>query len=92
MFLVCPSGNYGIHCKPCGQCSGNDVCNDENGQCPHGCKTHWNGTKCDGKKKICSLWPYSENVSVVENQTFTLHVEKSRQNVLKHGFISLLPD
>ena len=21
------------------------------GHCPDGCKPHWNGTKCDGKKK-----------------------------------------
>ena len=48
---VCSPHYYGIDCNtPCGQCRGDDVCNNVTGHCPHGCKQYWNGTKCDGKK------------------------------------------
>ena len=49
-LVVCASDYYGLDCnKQCGQCSGDDVCNNVTGYCPHGCKPHWNGTRCDGK-------------------------------------------
>ena len=47
---MCATNYYGSDCKtPCGQCKGDDVCDNVTGHCPHGCKPHWTGLGCDGK-------------------------------------------
>ena len=32
--------------------TGDDVCNNVTGDCPHGCKPHWPGPKCDDKENV----------------------------------------
>ena len=50
--FTCPPHFYGRNCStPCGQCNGSAVCNNYVGYCFHGCKPHWNGLRCNGKKK-----------------------------------------
>ena len=50
-IVVCSPHFYGTNCNtPCGQCRGEDVCNNVTGYCPNGCKSHWTGQRCDGKK------------------------------------------
>ena len=50
---VCSPHYYGYNCNaPCGQCSGDGVCNNVTGDCPRGCKLHWSGPKCDGKENV----------------------------------------
>nr|XP_022308379.1 uncharacterized protein LOC111114378 [Crassostrea virginica] len=45
---VCTPHYYGSDCNnTCGQCEGDDVCDNVTGHCPRGCKVHWNGTRCD---------------------------------------------
>ena len=47
--VECSTQYYGSNCStPCGQCTGEDVCDNVTGLCPSGCKHNWNGTKCDG--------------------------------------------
>ena len=56
MVLVCVANYYGRDCNtPCGQCRGNDVCDNVTGHCPNGCKQHWAGTRCDGKQNIVTV-------------------------------------
>ena len=56
LFIVCPSYYYGSDCNtPCGQCRGNDVCNNVTGLCPRSCQPHWQGSRCDGKIKQFSI-------------------------------------
>ena len=53
MIVVCVSHYYGSECNtPCGQCRGDDVCDSVTGYCPHGCKPHWTGVRCDGKNCV----------------------------------------
>lgn len=36
----------------CGQCKINDPCDKVTDHCPSGCKSHWEGTKCNGEIEI----------------------------------------
>ena len=52
-FIVCSPYYYGSDCNTsCGHCRGDDVCNNVTGHCPHGCKQHWIGSKCNGTTLI----------------------------------------
>ena len=52
-ILVCAPHYYDNDCNtPCGQCKGDDVCDNVTGHCPHGCKPHWTGLRCDGKIRL----------------------------------------
>ena len=47
---VCSPHYYGFSCNsPCGQCRGDDACNNITGHCPNGCKHHWRGSMCNSK-------------------------------------------
>ena len=50
-IVACDQYYYGPNCNtPCGHCRGDDVCNNETGHCPNGCKPHWMGPECNGKE------------------------------------------
>ena len=56
LFAVCTPHYYGSDCNtPCGQCRGDDVCNNVTGHCPYGCKPHWTGPRCDGRYNTNSV-------------------------------------
>ena len=51
--IVCSPYYYGSDCNtPCGQCRGDDVCNNATGDCPQGCEPRWVGSKCNGTSLI----------------------------------------
>ena len=53
MIVGCVPDYFGSDCNTsCGQCRGDDVCNNVTGFCPHGCKPHWTGVRCDGKNIV----------------------------------------
>lgn len=46
----CEDGKYGVNCVySCGNCAKGDPCDHVNGTCPMGCKTGYDGRKCNGK-------------------------------------------
>ena len=48
---VCSPHYYGSECNtPCGQCRGDDLCENMTGHCPNGCKQHWTSIRCDSKQ------------------------------------------
>ena len=56
IFVVCSAHYYGSNCNiPCGQCTGDDVCDNVTGHCPNGCKPHWTGPTCDGNQNIVTV-------------------------------------
>ena len=56
LLPVCSPHYYGSDCNSsCGQCKGNDLCNNVTGTCPNGCNGHWTGPNCNGKQNIVTV-------------------------------------
>ena len=60
MIVECSPHYYGSDCNtPCGQCTGDDVCNNMTGHCPNGCRQHWTGQNCDGVNIVAIIYTLS---------------------------------
>ncbi|KAK7493650.1 hypothetical protein BaRGS_00015162, partial [Batillaria attramentaria] len=49
----CRDGYYGREaCRPCGHCTNNTVCDNNNGHCPDGCVDGYSGDLCDEEAQV----------------------------------------
>ncbi|XP_034231279.1 phosphatidylinositol phosphatase PTPRQ-like [Thrips palmi] len=69
---VCSPGRYGANCtEPCGQCSGQKVCDPFTGICPQGCSTGYVPPHCH---QPMSHLIGGVNTSAVTDSSFTGHI------------------